>query len=81
METFQIVITLVLFLLIVIPLGKYLYSVLEINKSFVDPVFDKIDNFIYKITGITRDEMTWKQYVLSHYCVNAIMVYCCISNI
>ncbi|MDP4146922.1 MAG: potassium-transporting ATPase subunit KdpA [Bacillota bacterium] len=73
METLQIVITLIIFLLLIIPMGKYLFKVISMEKSFVDPVFDKIDNFIYKIIGVTKEEMTWKQYAVTLIVTNLIM--------
>lgn len=74
MGIFQIVITLAIAMLFVIPMGKYIYKVINGEKSFVDPVMDKIDGFIYKIAGIKREEMNWKQYAISLIVTNAVMV-------
>ena len=73
MGIIQIIISLIIFILIIIPLGRYVYNVLSGEKSFVDPVFNKIDNFIYKITGIKKEEMTWKKYALAIIISNTIM--------
>lgn len=74
METLQIILPLIIFILLVIPVGKYLYKVSTLEKHIGNVFFDIIDNFIYKICGIKRDEeMTWKQYVLSIVVVNAVM--------
>ena len=76
MEWLQIIITLVLFMLLVVPIGKYLYYVSTGDKVFGDKFFNKIDNFIYKICGINKDEeMNWKEYVFSIITVNAVMVF------
>ena len=76
MEWLQIIMTLVLFMLLVVPIGKYLYYVSTGNKAFGDKFFNKIDNFIYKICGINKDEeMNWKEYVFSIIAVNAVMVF------
>ena len=76
MEWLQIIITLVLFMLLVVPIGKYLYYVSTGDKAFGDKFFNKIDNFIYKICGINKDEeMNWKEYVFSIIAVNAVMVF------
>ena len=76
MEWLQIIITLVLFMLLVVPIGKYLYYVSTGEKAFGDKFFNKIDNFIYKISGINKDEeMNWKEYVFSIIAVNAVMVF------
>lgn len=75
MDWLQILITLILFVLLVIPMGKYLYYVSTGEKAFGDKLFNKIDNFLYRICGIDREEeMTWKQYVISLIIVNGVMV-------
>ena len=73
MDIFQIVLTLIIFVLLVIPTGKYIYKVINNKKSFVDPVMDKVDKLIYKITGITKEEMTWKQYAIAFIVSNMVM--------
>lgn len=73
MEAIQIIIPLIVFGLLVIPLGRYIYNVLSGEKSFVDPVLDRVDNLIYKITGIKNEEMTWKQYIIAILAANGIM--------
>jgi len=73
MDIVQIIIPLIIFVIIVIPLGRYIYNVLSEEKSFVDPVLDRVDNFIYKLTGIKKEEMTWKQYVVAILVSNLIM--------
>ncbi|AYD40884.1 potassium-transporting ATPase subunit KdpA [Clostridium fermenticellae] len=76
MEWLQIIVTLLLFILIIVPLGKYLYCVSSQEKTFADRIFNPIDNFIYKVCGINKDEqMNWKQYVLSIVTVNAAMIF------
>lgn len=75
MEWLQIAVTLTLFMLLVVPVGKYLYQVSSGEKAFGDKIFNKIDNSIYKICGIDKNEkMNWKQYVASIIIVNAVMV-------
>jgi K+-transporting ATPase ATPase A chain len=76
MEWLQIIITLMLFMLLVLPMGKYLYHVSTGEKIFGDKFFNIIDNFIYKICGINKDEeMNWKEYIFSIITVNAVMVF------
>ncbi|MHC1749151.1 MAG: potassium-transporting ATPase subunit KdpA [Cellulosilyticaceae bacterium] len=71
---FQIFITLIIFILISIPIGQYLYHIADNRHTFTDPVFNKIDNVIYKICGIERKEMNWKQYVTALITTNLVMV-------
>lgn len=51
MDIIQIAISLLLFILIIIPLGRYLYRVSIKEKAFLDPVLNPFDKLIYKITG------------------------------
>lgn len=74
MDLIQILITLVLFLLLIIPIGKYLYKILVFEDSFGSKFFDSIDNLIFKVTGINKDNMGWKKYALSLIATNLIMV-------
>lgn len=74
MGTLQIVITLIIAFLLVFPAGKYLYKVAAGETGKLDFIFDKIDNIIYKITGIDKEkEMTWKEYALSLIVLNVIV--------
>jgi len=73
MDVIQIIIPLIIFVLIIIPLGRYVYNVLSGEKSFVDPLLNKVDNLIFKVTGIKFDEMTWKTYVLAIIISNVVM--------
>ncbi len=71
----QIVLTLLIFVACVIPMGKYMYHIATNQKTFADPVFDRIDNGIYKICRIDRVGMTWKTYTLNLLMTNAVMVF------
>ncbi|MCT8975235.1 potassium-transporting ATPase subunit KdpA [Clostridium sp. CX1] len=73
MDILQIVISLGLFILIAIPLGKYLYKVSVKKKTLLDSVLNPVDKLIYKITGIKEEEMNWKTYLLSLLVTNAVM--------
>ena len=72
---FQILITLLIYMVLVIPIGIYLYHVATKQRTFADPVFNRIDNGIYKICGINRQGMNWKQYVASLLTTNAVMIF------
>lgn len=70
----QIVLILALFVALIIPTGKYLYHIATNQHTFVDPVINRIDNTIYRICGIDKKEMNWKQYALAMLATNTIMV-------
>lgn len=74
MEILQIVITLVLLFALAVPLGTWVYKIISGAHCFADPVFDRVDGFVYKITGIRKDDqMSWKKYFLSLLLMNGIM--------
>lgn len=73
---FQIIITLLIYMLLVIPMGIYLYNVATNQRTFADPVFDRIDSCIYRLSGVDpKKGMGWKKYVLSLVLTNAVMVF------
>ena len=71
----QIMVALVIYMVLVIPMGTYLYHITTGRKTFADPVFDRIDNGIYRICKIDRQGMHWKQYALSLLTTNAVMIF------
>lgn len=71
----QITLTLAVFVLAVIPMGRYMYHIAAGKKTFADPLFDRVDRGIYKICGIDRKGMNWKTYVLSLLMTNAVMIF------
>lgn len=71
----QIALTLAIFVLAVIPMGKYMYHIAAQKKTFGDPFFDRVDNGIYKICRIDRKGMDWKTYALSLLMANAVMIF------
>ena len=56
-------------------MGTYLYHITTGRKTFADPVFDRIDNGIYRICKIDRQGMNWKQYAVSLLTTNAVMIF------
>ena len=71
---FQIMMTLLFYMILVIPVGIYLYHVAAKQKTFADPVFDRIDNLIYRVCRINRESMNWKVYALNLIMTNAVMI-------
>ena len=52
----QLALTVSIYLLIVIPAGVYLYHIAAGKHTFADPVFDRVDGAIYKISGVDPGE-------------------------
>lgn len=71
----QIVVTLAIYMILVIPAGIYMYHIAAKKKTFADPVFNRIDNGIYRLCRINRAGMNWKQYALHLLMTNAVMVF------
>ena len=42
----QIILTLAIFVILVIPMGKYMYHIATKQKTFADKVFNPIDRFL-----------------------------------
>lgn len=73
MNILQIALVLLIFFCLSVIVGKYIYKVIAIKSTRGDVLFDKVDNFIYKITGIKKEGMDWKKYVLCIIVSNGIM--------
>ena len=65
----------VIYLILVIPVGRYLYHIAAGKHTFADPVFDRIDGLIYKAGGVDPHRgMNWRQYALALLGANAVMI-------
>ncbi|MDT2435947.1 potassium-transporting ATPase subunit KdpA [Enterococcus avium] len=71
----QIILILAIFIALIIPTGKYLYHIAVCQHTFADPVFNRVDNAVYRVCGIDKKEMNWKQYAIAMLATNAIMVF------
>ena len=71
----QLVLTLIIYLILVIPVGRYLYHIAAGKHTFADPVFDRVDGAIYKLSGVNPHQgMNWKQYAMAMVGTNAAMI-------
>ena len=72
----QIILTLALYLVMVIPVGIYLYHITDGQRTFADPVFDRVDGFLYKACGIDPHKgMSWDKYALALIMTNGVMIF------
>lgn len=75
MGSLQMAIILLVLFILSIPLGKYIYKIITGERCFIDPVMDRVDNLIYKVTGVKKDrEMDWKQYAAALVLTNLFLV-------
>ena len=71
----QLVLTCVLYLILVIPVGRYVYHIAAGKHTVADPVFDRVDGIIYKLGGVRPEKgMNWKQYTLALIGTNGVMI-------
>ena len=71
----QILLTLLIYLILVIPVGTYMFRVTLQKETRLDPLLNPLDQFIYKLAGIHPEQaMNWKQYALSLVKTNGIML-------
>lgn len=72
----EIVGVILMFLLMVflaIPLGRYIGKVYLGDKTWLDFIFNPIDNVIFKLSGIrVKTEMNWKQHLIALLTINLI---------
>lgn len=71
----QIILTLIIFLIIVIPMGRYLYHITAGKRTFADPVFNRVDGVLYKVCGVNPQRgMSWKKYAVALLGTNLVMI-------
>ena len=71
----QIILTIILYLIMVVPVGTYVYHIAAGKHTFADPVFDCVDGFIFKIGGVDpASGMSWKRYAAALVGTNAVMI-------
>lgn len=71
----QLILTFLIFVAIVIPMGHYLYQIMDNKKTFADPLFNKVDNGLYKLCKIDKNnDMSWQKYTISLLLTNAFMI-------
>lgn len=72
----ELIVTIAIFIALVIPVGNYLYHISTGQKTFADPVMNRIDGVIYKISGIHPEKgMNWWQYAVALLTTNAAMIF------
>lgn len=67
----EIILFVVALILLTKPLGSYIYKIVENKLNF--KYFGKIENWIYRFSGINREEsMNWKSYLYALLAFNAL---------
>lgn len=72
---FEIIVSLVIYLVLVIPVGRYLYCIMADHHMAADVVFDRVDKAIYRLGRIhSENQMNWKQYATAFLMTNGVMM-------
>lgn len=70
-EILGIVLMYALVLVIAIPLGRYIGKVFNMEKTWLDKLFNPVDKLFFKLSGIDpTKEMNWKQHLMALLTIN-----------
>lgn len=70
----QVLVTVAIMILLVIPVGLYLVKVFDYKKTKLDRVFGPVERIIYRLIGVREEEkMGWKKYVGAMLLSNLVM--------
>jgi K+-transporting ATPase ATPase A chain len=72
-EIFGVIAMYIIMVLLAIPLGRYIGKVYNGDKTWLDFIFNPIDNLIFKAGGIRPEkEMTWQQSMVALLVINLV---------
>lgn len=75
MDILQMLVVIAVLVLLVKPLGTYVYHVFSNEQNRLDKVYGGTERFIYKLIGLKhREGMSWKVYALSFIATNIVLV-------
>lgn len=74
MSIVSIIVALLIIGLMAKPTGLYIANVFDYNKTKLDAFFGGFEHLIYKITGVKKENQSWKLYALSFLLVNVCTV-------
>ncbi len=56
-----------------VPLGRYIGKIFSNEKTWLDKVFNPLDKFFYKLSGVSpENEMNWKQHLAALLTINLV---------
>ncbi len=58
----QTAIFLIFFLIMIIPVSRYIFMVSQKKATVLDPFMDRVDGGILRLSGISHEPMTWFEY-------------------
>lgn len=77
-ELLGIVVIFISTVLLAIPLGKLIASTFSGDKTILDPIFNPLEKFIFKTSGINpTKEMNWKRHLKTLLAINMVWFLLC----
>ena len=81
-ELFGIIAMFVLTVALAIPFGKYIAKVYAGEKTPLDPIFNPIEKFFLRVSGIDQHaEMNWKQHMAALLTINFVWFLLCMFGL
>ncbi len=72
---FELIVALLIYLVLLLPVGKYFYHIMANKPTAADVVFDRVDGAIYRLGGVhPAQQMDWKQYAGALLATNGVMM-------
>src|SRR6478735_8808262 len=77
-EFFGVISIFIVSIVLAIPIGKYIAKVYLGDKTLLDAIFNPIEKFIFKISGVdSNEEMNWKQHLKALLNINMVWFFLC----
>lgn len=74
LDILQMMIVLAILVALAIPLGHYMANVFTLRRTWLDPVLNPVDNVIYRLSGVRKDQQQrWPAYVKAMLVTNLVM--------
>jgi len=72
-EILGVIVMFLVMVALAIPLGRYIGKVYNGDKTWLDAIFNPIDKFFFKVSGIQpQNEMNWKQHLVALLTINLV---------
>lgn len=72
-EILGIILMFALTVTLAVPLGRYIGKIFSNEKTWLDKVFNPLDKFFYKLSGVSpENEMNWKQHLAALLTINLV---------
>jgi len=72
-EILGVIVMFLVMVALAIPLGRYIGKVYSGDKTWLDSIFNPIDRFFFKVSGIQpQNEMNWKQHLVALLTINLV---------